>query len=221
MLQANRARVIATLTRGMAHDLRNPLQTLALMSVEGTENAEFSANVGQAVEQLAETVTRFSQIYAPVDRGREPIVVADLLGFVHEMQGLQRSLPPVEVRLRVSHGLPPVPGREAELQHALLNLIINAKEAIGERKVGGITLTATATPGWVEISVEDDGPGVSQADRPRIFDPFYTTKGGPALGLGLPVARRLIEAQGGRLETGSGTGGRFVMRLPEWAKTAP
>ena len=98
MLQANRARVVATLARGVTHDLRNPLQTLSLMSVEGPGgNPEFSAIVGNAVERLAETVTRFSRIYSPVDRDREPIVVADLLTFVQELEGLQRSLPPVPV----------------------------------------------------------------------------------------------------------------------------
>ncbi|MEP6571514.1 MAG: HAMP domain-containing sensor histidine kinase [Gemmatimonadota bacterium] len=227
ILRADRAALLSSLARGFAHDLRNPLQTLGLvpqlqLSETDPETAErLGLAVGTSLERLTRCVARFSQVYAPAYADPEPILVTEVLTAVQELQQYQRALDPIEVRLLLAHGLPAVQASEPDLQHVLLNLITNAKEALAGRPDGEIVVTAMTVGTGVEISVEDNGPGISADLEGRAFEPFVTTKpGGEGLGLGLAVARRLAIAQGAtlRYETGAGGGARFVVRLNGWGE---
>ena len=95
----------------------------------------------------------------------------------------------------------------------LLGLLANAAEAAPSG--GEVALAAAAADGAVEIAVADSGPGVPPELRARIFEPFFTTRP-HGTGLGLAVARHIVEAHGGRIEVGERTGGgaRFTLRLP-------
>ena len=97
----------------------------------------------------------------------------------------------------------------------ILNLLLNAADAVGPG--GHIVLAAHASGGRVELSVTDDGPGVPSQMRPRLFEPFATTKDpGKGTGLGLAVCRGLVEAAGGSitLDESYAQGARFVVELP-------
>ncbi len=102
------------------------------------------------------------------------------------------------------------------LHHALLNLLSNAADVVPESG-GRIHVEAARLPsGATEISVEDNGPGVAPADRARIFEPFYSSKGSKGTGLGLAVTAKILAEHGGsvRVETGRLGGCRFVLALP-------
>lgn len=225
LIRADRASVMASLARGMAHDLRGPLQTLTLLVdphadlLGGSEGARMRSAVSDAVQHLADTISRFSQVYAPLDLDPAPVIVDDLLGHVSKLQHYQRGLPPVEVELRLLGGLPPVRATETHLRHILLSLILNAKEAMIEQPESRITVSATATEDMVQISVEDSGPGVDARAQARAFEPFFTTRPGH-LGIGLPVAQWLARRHGGSLalEAGDSGGARAVLRLPSWRR---
>jgi signal transduction histidine kinase len=106
-------------------------------------------------------------------------------------------------------GLPPVVGDRNQLQQVLLNLVLNACDAMdGQATDRRLTVrTRQRDQGRVEVSVSDHGPGIPEADLDRLFDPFVTTKA-QGLGLGLTICRSIVEAHGGRLwATNPGQGG--------------
>lgn len=227
LIRADRAAVVASLARGMAHDLRGPLQTLTLLVdphadlLGGPEGANLRASVGDAVQHLAETITCFSQVYTPPEAELSPVIVDDLLSYIIELQGYQRGLPAVEVELRLQGGLPPVRGIEGQLRHILLSLVSNAKQALAARDDGEIVLAASARDGEVQIALEDNGHGIAESERSRVFEPFYSTWP-DHLGIGLTVARLLAERYGGSLALeGLGRGGtRAVLKLPSWRRAS-
>jgi signal transduction histidine kinase len=107
----------------------------------------------------------------------------------------------VLVKMRLAEGLPNILGDRVQLQQVMLNLIMNAIEAMGEAGEGPRELlinTNRAEQGSVLIAVSDTGPGLPPASLARIFDAFYTTKAS-GLGMGLSICRSIVEAHGGRL----------------------
>jgi signal transduction histidine kinase len=107
----------------------------------------------------------------------------------------------VSVQTRLAEGLPLIHGDRVQLQQVILNLIINAVQAMSGVSEGARELlisTGRAEPNGVLIAVRDSGPGLAPAAREHLFDAFYTTKPG-GLGMGLSICRSIIEAHGGRL----------------------
>lgn len=225
LIRADRAQLLASLSRGMAHDLRGPLQALTLLVdphadfMAGEEGARLRNVVSESVQQLANIVERFSQIYAPPEGEPTPVIVDDLLSTLVVLQHYQRSLPAVEIRLEIPGGLPPVRGIETDLRHLLLGLLSNAKQALVAHPDASITLRAVREPEMVRIEVEDNGPGLGLMEPEAAFRPFHSTRPGQ-LGLGLQVARTLAAQQGGtlQLEAGSSRGIRALVRLPIWPR---
>ena len=128
----------------------------------------------------------------------------------------QLSLNQVDLSLHLAPDLPEVQADPNQIQQVLVNLILNAADAIGE---GGGTIRATSrigANGCLELLLEDSGKGIPAEDLPRIFEPFFTTKGNHGTGLGLAVSWGIVEAHGGTLEVQSepGRGTCFTLRLP-------
>lgn len=225
LIRADRSAVLATLARGMAHDFRGPLQTLTLMvdprvdPFGGPDGERLRGAVSEAVEHLTESIARFSQIYAPIESAPAPLIAEDLLNQVSVLQSYQRGLTPAEISVRVRAGLPALRGSDAHLRHLLLSLIVNAKQALQGRNDGRIVLAAELQGAEIRLSVEDNGPGMSEDTRRRAFEPFFSTREG-SLGIGLTVARWLAERMGGRLtlEPGSHGGINAVVTLSEWQR---
>lgn len=225
LIRADRATVVATLARGIAHDLRGPLQTLNLLVdphadlLANPEAARFRGAMSDSVQHLADTISRFSQIYAPPDAEPAPVIVDDLLGDVVDLQRYQRGLPAAEVDLRLAAGLAPVRGMEGHLRHLLLSLVINAKEALAGREDARIVLAAQTADGLVVLTVEDNGEGLTPEARRRAFEPFFSTRA-DNLGLGLSVTRWLAARQGATVELSNGAraGTRVAVTLPVWRR---
>jgi signal transduction histidine kinase len=129
----------------------------------------------------------------------------------------------VSVRTQLAEGLPPVRGDRVQLQQVLLNLIINAIEAMHD--VGDeereLLISTRHEPDGVSVEVRDSGPGFTPAALERVFEAFYTTKSS-GLGLGLSICRSIIEAHQGRLWTSANLprGASFQFALPAIANTA-
>jgi signal transduction histidine kinase len=100
------------------------------------------------------------------------------------------------------------------VRQILLNLLNNAQDAAGQG--GQISVALEHSDGWADVIVSDNGPGVPEEDRERVFEPFYTTKE-KGCGLGLSLVKRFAEEAGGtaRCESKAGRGARFRVRLPE------
>src|ERR687891_1254973 len=124
----------------------------------------------------------------------------------------------VSVQMRLTEGLPPIQGDRVQLQQVIINLIINAIEAMsGVGKGSKALLISTGQEGWggVLVSVQDSGPGLDVEGLDRLFDAFYTTKPG-GMGMGLSICRSIIEAHGGRIWAlrNVGPGATFQFTLP-------
>jgi signal transduction histidine kinase len=225
LIRADRAAIMASLARGIAHDLRGPLQTLTLLVdphadlLGGTEGVRLRGAVSDSVQHLTDTISSFSQIYAPEESEAAPVIVEDLLTYVADLQRYQRGLPAVEVKLRLQGGLPPIRGIETQLRHILLGLLANARQALIGREDGEIVLAGAGVNGEIHITVEDNGPGLGEAERLTMFEPFRSAVPGH-LGIGLTVARWLAERQAGslRLDAAAQGGARAVLALPSWRR---
>jgi two-component system NtrC family sensor kinase len=117
--------------------------------------------------------------------------------------------------------LPDVLADANQIQQVVVNLLLNAADAIGAEG-GSIRATTREGPSAaIEFVLEDSGRGISPEDLPRIFEPFFTTKGNHGTGLGLAVSWGIVEAHGGSLEVQSepDQGTRFMLRLPTTAES--
>jgi C4-dicarboxylate-specific signal transduction histidine kinase len=141
-------------------------------------------------------------------------LVSETLGLAHS----DLILKDVAVSRQLADSLPAVHGDPIQLQQVLLNLIVNACEAMGGRPTGERLLfvqTAYDGNGHVRVSVSDTGEGLSPDGPEKLFEPFYTTKT-LGLGLGLPICRSIVTAHGGRLwaEPAPASGAVFHVDLP-------
>lgn len=217
---------LSRLAGGLVHELKNPLSTialhLALLEEEWRkEDAARARRSLQTLGRLRQEVGRLNDILEDFLRFARTDVLdlapTDLNALVEQVaRFVQPELEAQHIVLRTyaDHDLPPVTLDGPRLRQALLNLIINARQAM-EGRAGHVSLITRREPGWVLIEVLDDGPGMSPEVLARCFDIWYSTKRGGS-GLGLPTVRRMMEAHGGRLELESapGRGTRARLRLP-------
>jgi C4-dicarboxylate-specific signal transduction histidine kinase len=149
------------------------------------------------------------------DEKRRPVALASVVAEVIEFAGPALRRADAEVKNRVAADLPLVSAQPKLLRQVLLNLLINAADAVADSPQRTVEIAAQGHGDQVDLSVEDAGPGVPEALRERIFEPFFSTKSQErGSGLGLAIARRLIEGSGGTLAYCPGArGARFVVGL--------
>lgn|GEM_PF-6705406 len=217
------------LAGSLTHELKNLLSIIKVSASYGLRRGTETAADGKILKHLQiineqvdrshEQIIRFSrfahggdEIGAPSDVNA---VVRDLLSLLDYSFGSANIL----VRQQLGDDLPAARAGEAALRHVLLNLLLNARDALPGG--GGIALrTLLVAPGAgppvIEVHVEDNGPGISTDMLEQVFEPFFTTKGdAQGTGLGLGIARRLAESFGGSLHALPREGGaHFVMRVP-------
>lgn len=224
----SRLALAGELTASLAHEVKQPLQAI----VANAEVAEHMVAAGQASgpefsEVLHDIVAqgiRASEVIGELREFLRPdhseMGRLDLSHLVREMLPLMRREfedHHVQVRMDLVEPAPAVEGRRVQLEQVIVNLLMNACEALarvdGTRRV---TVTTRAREGRVEVVVSDNGPGLQPEFADRMFEPFVTTKP-KGMGMGLAISRSIVEAHRGRLisEPSSGTGLTVVLSLPE------
>jgi two-component system sensor histidine kinase KdpD len=209
------------LLRSVSHDLRTPLTAIIAAgaaldspSVTAEERGELSAAVvseGERLSRLVENLIDVSRLESgSAEPRREPV---DLLG-VFEAARESVGLDGEAVKLSVDPEGAPLVADPVQLERAFANLIEN-----GARHGGGrpVLVRARESGGRLVVRVVDQGPGIPEAERERIFEPFYRREGsGQGIGLGLAIARGFVEANGGAIEVESvpGQGSTFVVAFP-------
>jgi C4-dicarboxylate-specific signal transduction histidine kinase len=206
-----RVATLGELAASIAHEVKQPVAATVI-------NAELALHwlagvppdlekVREALARLVEDGNRASNV---IDRIRDLIEKApprvDRLAInaaireVIELTRAEAVKNDVSVRTELADGLPPVKGDRVQLQQVVLNLIINAVEAMSTvaAETRELLISTTRAESEVLITVQDSGPGLPAAGLERIFEPFHTTKP-TGLGMGLSISRSIIEAHGGRL----------------------
>lgn len=225
-------RVLATLARGVAHEVLNPLTFLQNALFVLKESAEELLEGAPDADLTAQVSDAYTAGRSGIDRIRE--AVADLKGLGGDGEGeAPRRLPINDVGERVLKLVGPqrigarVTGeleatgevlvQRGQLERALVHLVLNAQQASGEE--GRVRVRTWDTEGGVVLAVEDNGPGVSPDRVETIFDPYFTTRS-DGTGLGLALARKAVVAQGGTLslDPACEQGARFLIQLPEAPK---
>jgi signal transduction histidine kinase len=150
--------------------------------------------------RAGEVVGRVRALIKKAPARKDAVEINDAILEVIALTRTEASNNNVSVRTQLAEGLPPVQGDRVQLQQVLLNLIVNAIEAM--RDIGDeareLLISSRNGPDGVSVDVRDSGPGFAPAALERVFDAFYTTKRG-GLGLGLSICQSIIEAHNGRL----------------------
>ena len=215
--RAERLATTAQLAAIVAHEVRNPLQTIRagveLLGERHPDDArgkELSLEILEEVDRLNRLTQDFLLLAREAPLHRAPV---DLRGLLYDVAGRGgRRLPDVQVEVSVAEGLPSIAGDADALRRVFANLVQNAAQASGGR--GRVRLAAEAAPGGVAIRVVDDGPGVSDAVRARLFEPWSSSREG-GTGLGLSLSRSIVERHGGKLSleaTARGATFRVLLR---------
>jgi two-component system NtrC family sensor kinase len=171
----------------------------------------------QRVGRITQALTSFARRGPAVKRPTDINAVAEETLFLFEKHATKTG---IVVERRLTPGLPLVEADTNELEQVLLNLLNNARDALGHQGVIRVaTGLAGDRPGWVRMTVSDTGPGIPPEVREQIFLPFFTTKPG-GTGLGLAISYRIVKDHHGDLEVVSepGAGTSFVILLPALAR---
>lgn len=226
LVAAERLAAVGELASTVAHGIRNPLAGIRAAAQVALEDVDPGSPVGESLDDIIAESDRLEvRVRSILDLAR-PANTDSTRGDVEEMLqgfvgGLATRVPPgVRLALDVAPGLPALRFDAIQLGEALDILVVNAFDALKGQGGGEVTVRARLdderedAPA-VAISVRDSGPGIDPSRLERVFELFYTTKPS-GTGVGLAMARRLVERQGGTIDANSapGTGALFTIRLP-------
>ncbi len=218
LVQSSKLAAVGQLAAGVAHELNTPLCS-ALVAVEMARLNPANRPKVEAHLTLAESngnrcrdiIGKLLYYARGSDSRDETCDLADVARAALDLLGRQLALDGVRLEARLEPA--PVRGNANELQQIVTNLLLNARQAVLDEHATGRGVRVTTGAGG--LTVEDQGPGIEPAVLERIFEPFFTTRPlGQGLGLGLSVSREIAARYGGKLEVSSGSGARFVLRLP-------
>ncbi len=228
LVRSERLASVGRLSAGLAHEIGNPisaligLQDLVLAGgLSPEEERDFLARMRKETERIHRILRDLLQFARPAaerqagEIEQEPGDVEAAARDTAALVAPQRSLKDVTLHLELAAGLPHVALGHEALMQVILNLVMNAADAVGAG--GNVRVRAERGGQGVMLSVEDDGPGVDPRVVSQLFEPFVTTKDvGKGTGLGLAVCRGLVEAAGGSiaLDREHRGGARFVVELP-------
>ncbi len=246
VIRAEKMASVGRLAAGIAHEIGNPLGAILGYTniLQGVVSKEDEADYLRRIEREIQRINRIVLGLLDYARpGDHKIVDVDVNGIIRnsvDIVSSQKGFERFDIKLMLDD-IPMVKAESHQLQQVLINLLINASDAMpdggtltvksGVRSMKGTVpdlrtsrrevvesgLSPKKTGEYVEISVSDTGTGISEEEIEKIFDPFFTTKEpGKGTGLGLAICQRIIESFGGRIEVASkrGEGSRFTVLLP-------
>lgn len=233
LAHANRVATMGQLTASIVHEVSQPIAGALISAQTGVHLvARDAPDLEQAkriFERIINNVNRATDIIAGIRNlakkataRREDLAInAAILEVVGLTRG-EASKNRVSVQMQLAERLPLVQGDRVQLQQVILNLIVNAIEALSQTSEGPrqIRIVTQGEPASVRIDVRDSGPGLPEADSDQVFGAFYTTKAS-GLGMGLSICRSIVEAHGGRLwaTPNEPRGAVFSFTLPLEAST--
>ena len=209
---ASRRNTMSELVASLSHEINQPLGAIlsnlggiARLLRQGNPDPAMALEaVNNAIEdtnRTAEIVRRIRVMFKKNVEHKSAIGIGALIDEVIKLTGGEATVRKVSVQLQVSASVRRVTGDRIQLQQCVLNLLMNAFDAIAESRSESRGVTIKVAPektGWVAVAVSDSGAGIDPAVANRLFEPFVTTKN-EGMGLGLLVTRSIVESHGGRI----------------------
>ncbi len=210
--QASRAMMIGELTASLAHEVNQPLAAIMnnaqaasrFLAVKKPNLRDVKDCLQDIIQDDARAIETIKNVRALFQRDEVEMSSVDFLRLVRDVERIIRpdaTAKNISVRLALPASLPAIVGNRTQLIQALINLIVNAFDAICQNGEGPREVHLSVTqrePGWVHIAVRDSGEGIAPAIMPLLFDAFFTTKP-KGMGMGLAIVRSIVEKHGGRL----------------------
>jgi signal transduction histidine kinase/integral membrane sensor domain MASE1 len=222
-----RVSTVGELTASLAHELNQPLAAIlanaqaARLTLSGGGEPcavmEMLADIEEEDKRAGEVIRRLRELLRKRQPEHEPLDLNALAADVARMVGYDATLRNVTLRLDLAAPAPMVNGDRVQIQQVVLNLLVNAMDAMAdapeERRTA--VVATCAMDGAVQLSVSDTGTGFPDGSPERLFEPFYTTKLS-GMGMGLAIARSIVTAHGGRIwaRNNVGAGATFTLSLP-------
>ena len=206
----------------VAHEIRNPLSSLdvhvQLLDEDLTALAPATRDqltprlqiIRGELHRLESIVSQFLRLTGPSALDLEPVDISRIVLHVCNLLRPEANARGIQIRASLPENLPELSADSVRLTQALVNLVINAIQAL--EKSGEVTVSAAVSGDTVVLAVRDNGPGIPADKIPVLFDPFFTTKS-EGHGLGLWIAQQIVTAHGGRLSAQNGEGGGAVFSL--------
>jgi two-component system sensor histidine kinase HydH len=220
-------RLLSRLLARFAHEVRNPLSSLdihvqlleedlqeATPQVREKTASRFEIIHGE-LHRLENIVKHFLSLAGPSALELHPVEIAKVVRHVCELLRPEAAARGIGMVIQLPDSLPPVPADSAQLTQALVNLVINAIQAVGRNGRVEVSAWRNEPDGVLAIAVRDTGPGIPADKQSAIFEPFFTTKA-EGSGLGLWIVQQIITAHRGAVEVANVTGGGavFTVHLP-------
>jgi PAS domain S-box-containing protein len=228
LAHAARVATLGELTASIAHEVNQPLAAIVTSGDAGLRwlrrdvpnLEEVAAAISRVVAEgrrASEIVTRIRAFLKKQSTQQDVVQLADIIEEAALLVERELSRANIALTIETEPDLPPIRGDRIQLQQVLVNLMVNAGQAMSEQ--GGprivVVRTGRTESGGLAVAVQDTGPGIAPDDLPRLFEPFFTTKQG-GMGMGLAICRTTVEAHGGQLsaESAPGSGAIFRLTLP-------
>lgn len=220
LAQAGRLAALGQFAASMAHEINQPLAAIrsyadntGILVRRGRvdDAAENVAAISRLVERIGGLTRQLKGFARRASGRREPVAVDEILRGSLEVVTHRAREEGTELDVRAEAGLTAI-GEGARLEQVLVNLLQNALDAVAKRPGRRVELQVTGADGQVALAVRDNGPGIPESVRAQIFDAFFTTKP-DGLGLGLAIARGIVEECGGTLGVEAAEGGGTVFRI--------
>ncbi len=219
--------LLSRLLARFAHEVRNPLSSLdihvqlleediaqAAPRLREETAGRFEIIHGE-LHRLESIVKHFLSLAGPSSLELHPVEPERVVNHVCDLLRPEAALREIEITASFPKGLPAVRADSAQLTQALMNVVINSIQAVGRAGWVEVAAGVDEAAGELVLRVRDTGPGIPEASRTTVFEPFYTTKA-EGSGLGLWIVQQIITAHGGSVDVSGGAGGGAVvaMRLP-------
>lgn len=237
LIHASKMATLGEMATGIAHELNQPLSVIKTSSnffvrkvkkeepIEAKTLLTMADKISSNVDRATRIINHMREFGRKTFESREEVDVNKVLRDAYDILGQQFKLRGIEVFWALQDGLPMIMAEPSRLEQVIINLLVNARDAI-EDKIGGgkgqrgeekIFVKSFTEGKSVVAEVEDTGPGIPGAVMGKIFEPFFTTKkAGKGTGLGLSISYGIVKDFGGTIEalSNKGKGARFVMRFP-------
>jgi histidine kinase len=234
LIQASKMATLGEMATGVAHELNQPLSVIKTASnffmrklkkkepIRDDILLTMSEEIDSHVERATKIINHMRQFGRKSDPNLEPILLNEVLERAFEIFSQQLKVRGIEVNWQTNPDLPRVMGNPSRLEQVIINLLINARDAIEERSdqtpdssiPDKISLVTTSNTKTVTLSVCDTGVGVPDPIQGKIFEPFFTTKKvGKGTGLGLSISYSIVKECGGTIDVTGNPGGGSCFNL--------